>query len=168
MYIISWEPEGHYHYSKMFCWEPEGRCTKSMVTSALLVLNGTSLKSDIDSTLLALNWWYIHLNYTHKNCLNRQLRARRALLQIKDVPLRTRRALSPYTLYSNNALLVLNGTSLNYNNGLLALNWRSQQNVNMIMIFGGCGVGRIVNVLDSLLCHFLCHTLLFHNVMKYP
>ena len=23
--IISWEPEGHYHYSKMFCWDPEGR-----------------------------------------------------------------------------------------------------------------------------------------------
>ena len=23
-YIVSWEPEGHYHYSKMFCWEPEG------------------------------------------------------------------------------------------------------------------------------------------------
>ena len=54
----------------------------------------------------------------------RQLRARRALLQIKDLPLRTRRALSPYTLYSNSALLVLNGTSLNCNNALLALNWR--------------------------------------------
>ena len=30
-----------------------------------------------------------------------------------DVPLRTRRALSPHTLYSDCALLVLNGTSLN-------------------------------------------------------
>ena len=45
--IVSWEPEGHYHYSTMFRWEPEGRyhystmfrwepegrypCTKSMV-----------------------------------------------------------------------------------------------------------------------------------------
>ena len=30
--MVSWEPEGHYHYSTMFCWEPEGgyRCTKSM------------------------------------------------------------------------------------------------------------------------------------------
>ena len=54
----------------------------------------------------------------------RQLRARRALLQIKDVPLRTRRALLPLTLYSNSALLVLNGTSLSCNNALLALNWR--------------------------------------------
>ena len=31
-YTVSWEPEGHYQFSKMFCWEPEGhyRCTKSM------------------------------------------------------------------------------------------------------------------------------------------
>ena len=54
----------------------------------------------------------------------RQLRARRALLQINDVPLRTRRELLPLTLYSNSALLVLNGTSLSCNNALLALNWR--------------------------------------------
>ena len=33
--------------------------------------------------------------------------------------LRPRRALSPYTLYNNSALLVLNGTSLNCNNALL-------------------------------------------------
>ena len=52
----------------------------------------------------------------------RQLRARRGLLQIKDVPLRTRRALLPLTLYSDSALLVLNGTSLSCNNTLLALN----------------------------------------------
>ena len=37
----------------------------------------------------------------------RQLRTRRALMQLKDVPLRTRRALLPLTLYSNSALLVL-------------------------------------------------------------
>ena len=31
--IVSWESEGHYQYSGMFCWEPEGCycCTKSMV-----------------------------------------------------------------------------------------------------------------------------------------
>ena len=52
----------------------------------------------------------------------RQLRARRALLQIKDVPLRTRRALLLYKVYGDSALLVLNGTSLNFNNALLALN----------------------------------------------
>ena len=59
-------------------------------------------------------------NDTNQN--NSQLRTRRALLQIKDVPLRTRRALLPLTLYSNSALLVLNGTSLSCNNALLALN----------------------------------------------
>ena len=43
----------------------------------------------------------------------RQLRARRALMLLKDVPLRTRRALSLYKVYDNSALLVLNGTLLN-------------------------------------------------------
>ena len=37
-----------------------------------------------------------------------QLRARRALLQLKDVPLRTRRALSLYKVNGNNAHLALN------------------------------------------------------------
>ena len=43
----------------------------------------------------------------------RQLRARRAISIFKDVPLRTRRALSLYKVYGNSALLVLNRTSLN-------------------------------------------------------
>ena len=34
------------------------------------------------------------------------------LVQFKDVPLKTRRALSLYKFYGNSALLVLNGTSL--------------------------------------------------------
>ena len=54
----------------------------------------------------------------------RQLRARRVLLQFKDVPLRTKRALLLYKVYGDSALLVLNGTSLIRNNALLALNWR--------------------------------------------
>ena len=54
----------------------------------------------------------------------RQLRARRALLQFKDVPLSTRRALLLYKVYSDSALLVLNGTFLVCNNALLALNWQ--------------------------------------------
>ena len=30
--FVSWEPEGRYHYSTIFCWEAEGRycCTKSI------------------------------------------------------------------------------------------------------------------------------------------
>ena len=47
-----------------------------------------------------------------------------ALLQLKDVPLRTRRALLLYKVNGNSALLVLNGTSLICYNALLALNWR--------------------------------------------
>ena len=53
----------------------------------------------------------------------RQLRARRALLQLKDVPLRTRRVLLLYKVNGNSALLVLNGTSLICNNALLTLSW---------------------------------------------
>ena len=53
----------------------------------------------------------------------RRLRARRALTLLNNVPLRTRRVLSPQTLYSDSPLLVLIGTSLKCNNGLLALNW---------------------------------------------
>ena len=57
-----------------------------------------------------------------KKRLYRQLRARKALLQLKDVPLRTRRALLLYNVNGNSALLVLNGTSLICNIALLALN----------------------------------------------
>ena len=49
------------------------------------------------------------------------LRTRRALLQLKDVPLRTRRALLLYKVNGNSALLVLNKTSLICNSALLAL-----------------------------------------------
>ena len=51
------------------------------------------------------------------------MRARRELTLLKDVPLRTRRALSPETLYSD-SVLVLNGTSLNIDSALLAVNWQ--------------------------------------------
>ena len=54
------------------------------------------------------------------------LGTRKALTQLKDVLLRTRRVLSPQTLYSSSTLLVFNGTSLNSDNALLALNsWYS-------------------------------------------
>ena len=40
---------------------------------------------------------------------NRRVRTRRALTLFNDIPLSTRRALSPYTLYSDSALLVFKG-----------------------------------------------------------
>ena len=40
-----------------------------------------------------------------------RLKTKRMLMLFNDVPLKTRRALSPYTSYSNSALLVLNGAS---------------------------------------------------------
>ena len=53
-----------------------------------------------------------------------QLTARRALSLFNDVPLRTRSALSQWTMYSYSTLLVLDRTSLNIDSALLALNWR--------------------------------------------
>ena len=64
------------------------------------------------------------LHSLHLLRICRQLRARRALLQLKDVLLRTRRALLLYKVNGNSALLVLNGTSLICNSALLALSWR--------------------------------------------
>ena len=43
---------------------------------------------------------------------------------LNNVLLRTRRALSPYRVYGDGTLLVLNGTSLNNVNALLALSRR--------------------------------------------
>ena len=68
----------------------------------------------------------VHLEYRlqsleEKQLAFRQLRVRRALTLLKDVLLRTRRALSLYKVYGNSALLVLNGTSLNIDSALLVL-----------------------------------------------
>ena len=56
---------------------------------------------------------------------NHQLRARRALMQFNNVPLRTRTALLLYKVYGDNALFVLNGTSMNSANALLVLSRRN-------------------------------------------
>ena len=70
----------------------------------------SKVNGQITSCKTSLLLWY--LNNPHWS-IYRQLRARRALLQFKDVLLRTRRVLSLYKVYSNSALLhvVLNGTS---------------------------------------------------------
>ena len=49
--------------------------------------------------------------------------SQKGTITIKRFPLRTRRALLPWTLYSDRALLLLNRTSLNIDSALLALNW---------------------------------------------
>ena len=66
----------------------------------------------------------------------------RALMQFKDVPLRTRRVLSLYKLYGDSALLVLNGTVMNRINTLLAL---SRQYIVWVMscLFRVCIVCQI-------------------------
>ena len=55
-YFVSWDPEGRYHYSTVFRWEPEGHrlsLYKVYGGSALLVLIRTSLNSV--NTLLVLS-----------------------------------------------------------------------------------------------------------------
>ena len=68
-----------------------------------------------------LNWWSSTIPAT---TIHRQLRARKVLMQFKDVVLRFRRVLLLYKVYDDSTLLVINGTSLNSINGLLALSQR--------------------------------------------
>ena len=55
-----------------------------------------------------------------------------ALMLFKAVPLRNRRALLLYNVYSDNTLLVLNGTSLNSVNALLALSRRYEEDISFV------------------------------------
>ena len=94
-----------------------------LFTKLMILFSSTNYKSNPTQMCCfwLITWFVLH----HQRLLTyRQLRARRALLQCKDVPLRTRRALLLYKVYGNSALLVLNGTSLNCNNALLARNWQ--------------------------------------------
>ena len=86
--------------------------------------------NNVSMYLLLVLCMYIVCAYVHVQSIQfcvhitlHQLRTRRALLQSKDVPLRTRRELRLYKVYGDSALLALNRTSLNCSNALLALNW---------------------------------------------
>ena len=107
--MLRWEPEGRYRHRHCTAIAPFWFSTEHLW---IMIAPFWLSPDDIYSSVLQSNG---------------QLRPRRALLQIKDVPLRTRRAL--LTLYSTSALLVLNGTSLSCNNALLALNWRYSNSV---------------------------------------
>ena len=93
--------------------------------------------------------------------INRHLRARKGLLQFKDVLLRTRRALSLYKVNGNSALLVLNGTkSLICNSALLALSWRNIHYMDSVadanfMMLGNASVAWTKQHFKHNLCHFL-------------
>ena len=79
IHVVSWEPEGCYHYQWCSIWEPEGHYHYSKMfrlrtrrelspytlnsNSDLLVFNVTSL--NIDSALLALNWRYNACDWQH-------------------------------------------------------------------------------------------------------
>ena len=101
-HVVSWEPEGRYCNSKMFRWETQGRyrCVYGNLapfwfsTEHLWIaitpfwlstddVCAPSLSLQVQCTCITAQWY----------CL---LRARRAITLFKDVPLRTRRALSAY------------------------------------------------------------------------
>ena len=69
--IISWEPEGHWCCSTMFCWEPEGCYHHGhlYISSALLVFKRKSFNSD--NALPALNWqYYLAISQNHQSVFN--------------------------------------------------------------------------------------------------
>ena len=107
------------------------------------------LSSTSFSFRLTMAAWYRHewtliydaYNFPSQTCTYRQLRARRALLQLKDVPLRTRRALLLFKVNGISALLVLNGTSLICNSALLVLSWRYIPFFNCMIKTMGWGSG---------------------------
>ena len=84
------------------------------------MMNGSkSFDNDMTLSTVALiikgKYDYVPLHIT-------SLRARRAQSMLKDVPLRTKRALLLYNVYGDSTLLVLNGTPLNSDSALLVLN----------------------------------------------
>ena len=106
------------------------------------------------------NFLQILLNF--ENC---RLRTRRG---VYAVPLGARGALSPYTLYSNTALLVLNGTSWNIDNALLALNFETRNlrenvsDINLSLSLTLSTQAMMKNILEE---HFREHTA---NALREP
>ena len=86
------------------------------------------------------------------------MRARR-VISIRNVLLRTRRALSRYKVYGNSALLVLKITSLTINYALLVLSWRLVLPAEWICCWDEwpisvqISLGGLLRVLSALLLH---------------
>ena len=101
----------------------------------------------------------------------RTLRARRALTRFKDVPLRTRRALSLHIVYGVRTVLVLNRTSLNSVNALLALSRRLHIHVHLQLTYiHVCSSVASTSIITSvsffiLLCTRMC---LYCLALVYP
>ena len=86
--------------------------------------------------------------------INHQLRARRVLILSNKVPLRTRRALSPKTLYNNSPLLVLNRKSLDSVNALLALNGYDLRSfLPRYLAQNSMMNGTFISSIDNFKCH---------------
>ena len=73
-------------------------------------------------------WWCQSYHICWRKLVTHRVRAIRALTLFMSVPLRTRRVLSPWTLYSDSPLL--NETSIDSVNALLGLNCCNDKYVN--------------------------------------
>ena len=103
--IVSWEPEGHYHYSMIFRWEPEvcyshRLCTVIVpfwfLTEHHWMITPFWLSKTTLSSMYRRHTSNISFNLNvHSIVINCQLRAKWALSIFNNVPLRTIRALSP-------------------------------------------------------------------------
>ena len=104
---------------------PWGNCSTAPQvygSSALLVLNGTSLNSV--NALLALRWQSVLLLAHSTNNCKTTLKNSTYFLGIPEISPWGNCSTAPQ-VYGSSALLVLNGTSLNSVNALLALRWQS-------------------------------------------
>ena len=97
--------EGHYHYSMMFRWVLLNDAHICLVNRLKSVL----VKSQKGT--ITIQWYSVE-------------NQKGAISNISDDPLRTRRALSLYTVYGSSAFLVVNKTLFNSDNALLSLNWQ--------------------------------------------
>ena len=105
------------------------------------------------------------------NLIYCQLRARRALSLLHDVPLRTRRALSLCKVYGDSALLVLNGTLLNSVNALLAFSRRYIHVCSEDMIFPQTSAKTqpsMINLKHNCSCGSFCPAVLTLNYLLFP
>ena len=105
----SWDPEGRYHYSKMFHWEPEGHyhCTKSMAIAPFWF--STEHRCSFNALLILSLRHIVSWEPEGRYCTSKMFHWE------------PRRALSLYKVYGDNALMDLNGTSLHSFNALLIL-----------------------------------------------
>ena len=115
--MFHWKPEGHYHHTLRTAIAPFSFSMEHWDRPDVTRLGRILWRWSILPTLVAVwrgrRWaitlWGLFSLEMSQYWQYHRLRTKRMLMLFNNVPLKTRRALSPYTSYSNSALLVLNG-----------------------------------------------------------